>query len=288
MFLDEFGKVYKDKDLYEYNTYKVHSIANYLIEVDNVVKLTKLIAFLNEKGYKYFVIGNGSNIILPSKYDGIVIKLSFYDIKYEKDIITVGASYMLNKLAMESVNNGFTGLEWACGIPGTVGGSLYGNAGAYLDEIANYVEEAEVLENNRIKILKKNDIFFEYRSSSLQKRDLIILSVKLKLKKGSKEESLSLVNDRYQRRIASQPLNYPSAGSVFRNPEGMYAGKIIEDLGLKGKTIGGAMISDKHANFIVNTGNATGEDIYALIRFIKDKVKEEAGIDLILEQKIVN
>ena len=288
MFLDEFGKVYKDKDLYEYNTYKVHSIANYLIEVDNVVKLTKLIAFLNEKGYKYFVIGNGSNIILPSKYDGIVIKLSFYEIKYEKDIITVGASYMLNKLAMESINNGLTGLEWACGIPGTVGGSLYGNAGAYLDEIANYVEEAEVLENNRIKILKKNDIFFEYRSSSLQKRDLIILSVKLKLKKGSSEESLSLVNDRFQRRMATQPLDYPSAGSVFRNPEGMYAGKIIEDLGLKGKIIGGAMVSDKHANFIVNTGNATGEDIYALIRFIKDKVKEEAGIDLILEQKIVN
>ena len=287
MSLEEFGKVYENKDLYEYNTYRVHSICNYLIIVDNVVKLTNLILYLNNEKIKYFVIGNGSNIILPSKYEGVVIKLNFNDIEFISDKVIVGASYMLNRLAIESIDKGLSGLEWASGIPGTIGGSIYGNAGAYKDEIANYIEEIEVLENNHIKILKRNDIFFEYRSSSLQKRDLIILKATLKLNKGNKEESLALIKDRLERRINTQPLDYPSAGSVFRNPEGLFAGKLIEDLNLKGKKIGGAEVSDKHANFIINNGNATGEDIVNLIELIKLEVKKEYNIDLILEQKII-
>ncbi len=288
MSLDEFGEVTVNIDLYEYNTYKVHSIAKYLIIVDNIVKLTKLINYLNAENLKYFVIGNGSNIILPSFYDGVVIKLNINDLEIKNDKVIVGASYMINRLSMDSINHNLSGLEWASGIPGTIGGSIYGNAGAYNDSISNYVEEIEVLENNHIKILKKNDIFFEYRSSSLQKRNLIILKATLKLKKGNKDESLALVNDRLQRRINTQPLDYPSAGSVFRNPDGFYAGKLIEDLNLKGTTIGGAKISEKHANFIINTGSATGENIIELINLIRTKVKEKYQIDLILEQKIIN
>ena len=288
MSLEEFGKVYEKKDLYEYNTYRVHSICNYLVIVDNVVKLTNLILYLNKENIKYLIIGNGSNIILPSVYDGVVIKLSLNDIEFKGDKVIVGSSYMINKLAMECINNGLSGLEWASGIPGTIGGSIYGNAGAYKDKIANYIEEIEVLENNHIKILKKNDIFFEYRSSSLQKRDLIILKATLKLNKGDINESLALVKDRLERRIATQPLDFPSAGSVFRNPEGLFAGKLIEDLNLKGTKIGGAEISEKHANFIINVDNATGEDIVKLINHIQSKVKEEYNIDLILEQKIIN
>lgn len=288
MSLDEFGEVTVNIDLCEYNTYKVHSIAKYLIIVDNIVKLTKLINYLNAENLKYFVIGNGSNIIMPSFYDGVVIKLNINDLEIKNDKVIVGASYMINRLSMDTINHNLSGLEWASGIPGTIGGSIYGNAGAYNDSISNYVEEIEVLENNHIKILKKNDIFFEYRSSSLQKRNLIILKATLKLKKGNKAESLALVNDRLQRRINTQPLNYPSAGSVFRNPDGFYAGKLIEDLNLKGTTIGGAKISEKHANFIINTGSATGENIIELINLIKTKVKEKYQIDLILEQKIIN
>ena len=288
MIFEEYGIVYPNKDLYEYNTYKVHSICNYLIIVNNVVKLTNLIKYLTSNNIKYFVIGNGSNIILPNIYDGIVIKLDMKDLEIIDNKVIVGASYMINKLAMETINHNLAGLEWASGIPGTIGGSIYGNAGAYKDEIANYIEEIEVLENNCIKILKKNDIFFEYRSSSLQKRDLIILKATLKLNKGNKEESLALVKDRFERRIASQPLDYASAGSVFRNPENLYAGKLIEDLGLKGLNINDAEISSKHANFIINKGNATGKDIIKLINLIKEKVKEEYNIDLILEQKIIN
>ncbi len=288
MSLDNFGIVYKNKDLYDYNTYKVHSIVNYLIIVSNVVKLTNLIDYLNKNNIKYFVIGNGSNIILTSVYDGVVIKLDMNELEINNNEVTVGASYMLNRLAMDTIEHNLSGLEWASGIPGSVGGSAYGNAGAYNDAIGNYIEEIEVLENNHIKVLKKNDIFFEYRSSSLQKRDLIILKLTLKLKKGSKQESLALVKDRLERRLASQPLEYPSAGSVFRNPEGLYAGKLIEDLGFKGKSIGGAEISSKHANFIINKGNATGEDIKELIQLIIKEVKNKYNIDLVLEQKIID
>lgn len=285
---DEYGKVYENFDLINNNTYKVHSICDYFIEVDDIIKLTKLINFLKKENIKYLIIGNGSNIILPSKYDGVVIKLSFYELEIDGEYVTVGSSYMINKLAMETVNHNLTGLEWASGIPGTIGASIYGNAGAYKDEISNYLEEIEVLENDKVKILKKNDIFFTYRESSLQKKELIILKAKLKLQKGNKEESLALIKDRLERRETSQPLNYPSAGSVFRNPEGLFAGKLIEDLNLKGKTIGGAQISEKHANFIINIGNATGEDIINLIKLVITEVKKEYNIDLILEQKIIN
>ena len=288
MSLEEYGKVTEKYDLINNNTYKVHSICNYFIEVDDVVKLTKLINYLNKEGLKYLIIGNGSNIILPSTYDGIVIKLSFYDLEIDNEYVTVGSSYMINKLAMETVNHNLTGLEWASGIPGTIGASIYGNAGAYKDEISNYIEEIEVLENNKVKILKKNDIFFDYRETSLQKKNIIILKAKLKLNKGNKEESLAIIKDRLERREASQPLDFPSAGSVFRNPEGLFAGKLIEDLGLKGKSIGGAMVSEKHANFIINTGNATGEDVINLIKLIITEVKKEYNVDLVLEQKIIN
>lgn len=287
MTFKEFGEVFENYDLVNNNTYKVHSICNYYIIVDDVIKLTNLINYLNNQNIKYFVIGNGSNIILPSIYDGVVIKLKFNSIEYLDNKVIVGSSYMLNKLAYETINNGLSGLEWASGIPGTIGASIYGNAGAYKDEISNYVEEIEVLENNKIKIIKKSDITFSYRNTSLRKRNLIILKATLILKQGNKEESLNLVKERLERRSATQPLDYPSAGSVFRNPEGLFAGKLIEDLNLKGKMVGDAKISEKHANFIINNGNATGEDIQKLIGLIMNEIKKEYQIDLILEQEII-
>lgn len=288
MELEKYGEVFKDYDLINNNTYKVHSICEYFIIVNDVIKLTNLISYLNSNNIKYFVIGNGSNIILPSHYDGVVIKLKFNELEIKGNKVIVGSSYMINKLAMDTINSGLTGLEWASGIPGTIGGSVVGNAGAYKDEISNYIEEIEVLENNKVKILKKSDILFEYRYTSLKRRDLIILKVVLKLKKGSKEESLAIVKDRLERRMATQPLDYPSAGSVFRNPEGDFAGRLIEEIGFKGKGIGGALVSNKHANFIVNNGGATGEDIVKLINLIHDEVLKKYKIDLFIEQQIIN
>ena len=237
---------------------------------------------------KYFILGNGSNIILPDHYKGVVIKPEFNELTIDKNKIISGSSNLLINLSKEAINHNLTGLEWASGIPGSLGASIIGNAGAYKDEISNYITELEVLENNKVKLLKKNDLSFSYRCSNLKTRDIIILKATLTLKPGTKEESINLVKERLEKRLATQPLEYPSAGSVFRNPEGLFAGKLIEDLGLKGYKIGGAQISTKHANFIINIGNATSKDIKSLIKHITKEVKKHYNIDLILEQQIIN
>lgn len=236
---------------------------------------------------KYFIIGNGSNIILPSIYDGIVIKLDFNDIEFNRNKVIIPANYLLSKLVNVTIEHGLSGLEWASGIPGTIGGAVITNAGAYNDEICNYIEELEVIENNKIRIIKRNEIDFAYRFCSLKYRDLIILKVTLNLKKGNRKKSLEVIKEYLMKRRSTQPLDKPSAGSVFRNPEGLAAGKLIDDLNLKGYKIGDAEISKKHANFIINTKTATGEDIVKLINFIKKRVEEEYHIDLVLEQQII-
>lgn len=286
--MNNYGVVIENANLKDYNTYKINSKCKFLIIVNDIVKLTNLIKYLEDNNDKYFIIGNGSNIILPEFYDGIIIKLDFGDITINKNIVTIGASYLINKLAIITANNNLSGLEFASGIPGTIGASVINNAGAYNDEIMNYVDSIEVLENNKIKIIKKEDIEYSNRHTSLKKRKLVIIKVILKLKVGDKNNSLAVIKERMERRIKSQPLEYPSAGSVFRNPEGDYAARLIESLNLKGYQIGGAKISEKHANFIVNNNNATGKDIIKLINYVHQKVLETYNIDLILEQEIIN
>lgn len=274
-----------------YNTYKLDSKAKYLVNINNTDELINLIKVLKEENVKYFVLGASSNVILPKYYDGVVIKLSGFDkCTIEDNKVYVEANYMINKLAMETAKNGYSGLEWASGIPGSIGGCIYNNAGAYKGEIIDVIKDITVLdqETYEVKTLQKEEANFEYRDSIFKhNKNLIILSTNLELTESNKDELLEIIKDRTEKRMASQPLDMPSCGSVFRNPEGLVAGKLIDDLGLKGYKIGGAQISEKHANFIVNAGNATYEDIVSLIEFIKDKVKENYNIDLILEQEII-
>ena len=289
--LAKFGKVKEDVDLRNYNTYKVSTTSKYLVDVKSEESLINLIKYLKENKIKYLILGNGSNVVLPNKpFDGVIIKLNGLNtIDIDDDEVYVGAGVMLPKLVSETVNNCLCGLEWAAGIPGTVGGAVVGNAGAYLSDIFTFIDEVKVLENGEIKIIKKSDIKYSYRYSSFKdNKDIIILGVKLKLNKGSKDESEVLMKKRLERRIESQPLEYPSAGSVFRNPEGNFAGKLIEDCGLKGKRIGGAMVSEKHANFIINYDNATPKDIRDLIKFVHDTVLKETKIDLVIEQELID
>ena len=180
-------------------------------------------------------------------------------------------------------------MEFATGIPGTVGGAIFNNAGAYKSDMGYIVESIMVLTPNlEIKKMYNKELKFHYRTSFLKENPgYICLSANIVLKHGKKEEILNVIEDRKQRRFMTQPLEYPSAGSVFRNPEGNYAGKLIEDIGYKGKRLGGAKVSEKHANFIINENNATGKDIVKLIDEIKTKVNEQYNIDLILEQEIV-
>ena len=281
-----------NESLKDHTTYKVGGTCKYFITPKDLEELINLIKYLRKNNMKYMILGNGSNSIFSSKeYDGVIINLSnLNSMKIEGDKIDVEAGYQLIKLSMDALNNGLSGLEFAAGIPGNIGGAIFMNAGAYKSDMSNLVETVTFLDENlELKTLPKEELDFSYRKSLFQKNNYIIISTVLKLTPGDKDEIKALMDKRKQRRIDSQPLEYPSAGSVFRNPsEDIFAGKLIEDLGLKGYTIGGAQISEKHANFIINIGNATGEDIKALIDLVKSKVKEEYNIDLHVEQRFIN
>ena len=290
---ESIGKIEKEVFMSKYTTYKVGGLATAIIYPKTVEKLVTLIKLLRKYKIKYKVIGNGSNLLFSDKkYDGIIIKLNSLDnIEISDTKITVGAGYQLIKLSLLTAKRGLTGLEFASGIPGTVGGAVFMNAGAYKSDMGYVVRNVKVLTpDNEIINLTNKEMNFHYRSSLLQKYPgYICLEVTLRLKHGKKEEIDKLIKDRRKRRMETQPLEFPSAGSVFRNPSPEEpAGKIIEELGLKGLTKGGAEISGKHANFVVNTGGASAADIKYLIDYAKKTVKENKNIDLKVEQEFVN
>lgn len=292
-FIDTSGiECYEDVSLKKYNTYKIDAKAKYLVFPKDSVELISLISYLKSNKCKFLVLGNGSNVIFNFEYyDGVIIRLDrFNSISINDNVIEVGAGYSLIKLANEVALLGLSGLEFASGIPGCVGASIAMNAGAYNHSLAEVVESVMVLTpDNEIITMTNKELEFNYRESFLKhNKDYIIISCKIILSHGNKDEILELISNRRIRRMESQPLNYPSAGSVFRNPEGNYAGKLIEDCGFKGYKLGGAMVSLKHANFIINYDGATGRDIVLLINKIKNSVKEKYGIDLILEQIIID
>ena len=287
------GKIETNVSLKKCTTYRVGGNAKFIAYPKDVNSLVKLIKYLKNKNIKYKILGNGSNLLFSDKeYDGVLIKLTeFNELEFiGKTKLRVGAGYSLIKLSLVTAKKGLTGLEFAAGIPGTVGGSVFMNAGAYKSDMGYVVESVKVLTpDEKIISLENKEMDFHYRTSFLKRHpNYICLEVVIKLHKGKKEAIEALIKDRRERRLASQPLEYPSAGSVFRNPEDNFAGKLIEDSGLKGEKHGGAMISSKHANFVVNYKNAKAEDIKYLIELAHDKVKENYNIDLKIEQEFVN
>lgn len=288
------GKVEKDVPLSKYTTYKVGGRAKIMVypkNVDNLVRLMKIIKTYN---LKYKILGNGSNLLFSdNEFDGVIIRLNELDEVefFGNNKIRVGAGFSLMKLSMLAAKRGLAGLEFASGIPGTIGGAVFMNAGAYKSDMGYIVTEVKVLTPDfKIITLENKEMDFHYRSSYLQRhRDYICLEAVIKLEKGDKNALDEVIKERRERRMESQPLEYPSAGSVFRNPEGMFAGKLIEDLGLKGKTIGGAKVSEKHANFIINYNKkAKSSDIKNLIELVHQKVLEEYDVDMKIEQEFVN
>lgn len=287
--LDKVCKVKTDIDLKNYNTLKLQSSALGMINPKNIRELAKALEILKKHKTKHFIIGNGSNIILPRFFNGIVIKLDKLN-KYEihEGSVYAESGVMINKLAMDLVDKGYSGLDFATGIPGTVGGCIYGNAGCYKSSISDVLIDATIYNGKDIITFTNKDFMFDYRYSVLKNhKDYIILSANFKIEKSDVEELKSLVVERTKKRVETQDLKNPSNGSMFKNPEGFAAGKLIDDLGLKGYSINDASISTKHANFIINKGNATQEDILELVDFIKDKVKKEYNIDLKMEQEII-
>ena len=286
------GKVVDCPKMKDYTTYKVGGECIAIVYPTNVENLIKLLKHLKENEIKYKVIGNGSNLIFSDeRYDGVIINLKEFDkLEINDTIVKVGAGYSLVKLSIKTAKLGLAGLEFASGIPGTVGGAVFMNAGAYKSDMGYIVSEVSVLTPDlEVKTLYNKDLDFHYRTSFLQKNpDYICLEAKLVLRSGNSNILMDIISERKQRRLMTQPLEYPSAGSVFRNPENDFAGRLIEELGYKGKNIGGAYVSDKHANFIINKDHATASDIINLITEIKEKVKEKYNIDLIVEQEIVD
>ena len=284
------GEVQTNVDLKTLTTYKLDGRVSCVVSPDDVNGLIKLLKYLRENNIKHKIIGNGSNLIFSKNYDGVLIKLdSFQNLEIVNNRITVGAGYPLMKLALRVSRMGLSGLEFATGIPGSIGGAVFMNAGAYKSDMGYVVSSVKVLNPDlEIEILDNREMDFHYRTSFLQNHpDYICLEATIFLKNGNASEIIEVINDRKQRRLESQPLEYPSAGSVFRNPEGDFAGRLIESIGYKGKKIGDAMVSLKHANFIINTGHASGDDVKTLIKEIKDKVKQEYDIELKVEQEFV-
>jgi len=286
------GDIKVSPSLSRYTTYKVGGTASLIVYPKDVDSLIDLMQIINEYDVKYFVLGNGSNVLFSdSVYDGIIIKLDKFDsIDFYDNKVMVGAGYSLIKLSMECAKRGLAGLEFASGIPGTVGGAVFMNAGAYNSDMKSVIKDVTVLTPDlKVITLNNREMKFNYRESFLQHhKGYICLGATFKLGYGERSVLEEIIKERKLARKRTQPLEYPSAGSVFRNPPGLYSGKLIEDLGLKGYQVGGAMISPKHANFIINTGGAKASDIKEIIDYVKREAKEKYNMNLRVEQRLIN
>ena len=275
-------KIINKAKIREYTTYKLDGEIKKIYIPEDVLELKDLILKLRKDKIKYKIIGNGSNMIISSKYDGVLIKLSKFDkLDIKDNIVKVGSGYSLSKLVLKCAKRNLSGLEFAYGIPATIGGAIYQNVGAYGYSIDDFIKYVTLLDGNEIKTLSKDELNFGYRDSIFKHKNLICLEATFELKYSN---DVSYKKYMEERRL-KQPLEYPSAGSVFLNPIGYSAGKLIEEAGLKGFRVNDAMVSYKHANFIVNVGRARAEDVIKLIRIIQDKVQADTGIYLETEQE---
>lgn len=284
--------VWRNEPMSKHTSFKIGGDADIFITVNSISDLAKVIEVLNNFNVPFFVIGNGSNLLISDKgIRGAVIKLGgeFSNIKLVDDnTIECGAGVLISKLCSFSCQNSLSGLEFAYGIPGTAGGAVFMNAGAYGSEMKDVMLSAKSLTfSGEIINRSAEEMELSYRKSIYRQVDEIILSAKLELKKGDKLHIKEKMNEFIARRKEKQPLEYPNAGSVFKRPVGNFAGTLIQTCGLKGKKIGGAMVSEKHSGFIINTGNATCEDVVNLIDQIKATVFEKSNIALECEVEIV-
>lgn len=272
-----------------HTTFKIGGPAQYYVTPESVTQIQEVVSLCKDKNIPLHVIGNGSNILVGDDgVDGVVLALfnTFSDYEIKDNVITAQAGMSLIKLAVIALREGLTGLEFASGIPGSVGGAVYMNAGAYDGQMKDVVTSVTVLdEAGNIRILGRDELDMGYRTSAVAKHNMIVLQVIIELKAGNKEQIKDRMNQLSELRKQKQPLEYPSAGSTFKRPEGYFAGKLIADAGLKGYSIGGAAVSEKHAGFVVNMGGATAKDVVELTDYIKKRIIEQFGVTLELEIK---
>ena len=281
-----------DEPLKNHTTFQIGGKCIALIEPKKVEDIVEAIKICRENNLKFFVIGNGSNLLVPDDgYNGVIIKIKseFSNIQVEGECLIAHSGAKLSEVYTVAYENSLTGFEFASGIPGTIGGAIFMNAGAYGGEMKDIVESVEVLDfdNYEVKELKNEELDFSYRKSIIQRKNYIVLTIKLKLKKGNKEEIKAVYEDLREKRNSKQPLNFGSAGSTFKRPEGHFASKLIEDAGLKGYHINDAWVSEKHSGFVVNKGNASYKEVMELIEYVQKVVFEKFEVKLETEVRIL-
>lgn len=267
-----------------YTTFRIGGPADCLVQIENKEQLIRVQKYLMQVEMPFFILGNGSNLLVSDKgYRGIVLQIGpkMSRIEVDGNVITAQAGALMSQVARTALEHGLTGLEFASGIPGTIGGGVVMNAGAYDGEMSGVVTQVNVVNSAGECMELENDTMeFGYRTSIIKNNPFTVTEVILKLEKGDREQIKAKMEDLAARRREKQPLEYPSAGSTFKRPKGYFAGKLIMDAGLRGFRVGGAKVSEKHCGFVVNTGNAAAEDVRDLISEVQERVKEKFNVDL--------
>lgn len=279
-----------DSLMKNHTSFKIGGPVDILVNPESFEEVVEVVKLCKKDGVPCYIIGNGTNLLVKDGgIRGVVVKLSKLDkIKLQGTKIIAESGALLKDVSDFALENSLTGFEFACGIPGSIGGAVTMNAGAYNGEISYVIESAKIIDSDgNIKVLSKEELELGYRISSILKYGYTVLEVTFNLEKGEYSKIKERIDDLSARRTEKQPLEYASAGSTFKRPEGYFAAKLIEDTGLKGISIGDAQVSEKHSGFIINKGNATAQDILDLIKIVQTKVKEKFGVELSTEVRII-
>lgn len=279
-------------DMREYTSFKAGGHAAEMVIVDTVEELQEVLREIHREEKKWLMLGNGSNTLISDKgFDGLVVKLgnSFADVTVMEDCLICGTAALMSVVAKIALREELSGFEPLSGIPGSLGGAVFMNAGAYGGEMKDIVESATLVsrDGETVRTVKGEDMDFGYRHSILEETGEVAVSVKLKLKKGNRDEISAQMQELMKRRNEKQPVQYPSAGSFFKRPPGYFAGKLVQDAGLKGLTVGGAQVSELHSGFVINIGGATATDIIDLMHLVQNTVYDKFGVKLEPEVRII-
>ena len=278
-----------DEPMSRHTTFRVGGPADFFVTPKAKEEVRDVIRICKEAGMPYYIIGNGSNLLVSDAgYRGVIVQIykEMNEVKVEGDLVKAQAGALLSGIAAKALGAELSGFEFASGIPGTIGGACVMNAGAYGGEMKDVLEFVTVLTGEgKIIELGRNELELGYRTSVIAKKGYIVLGAVLKLERGDGENIKTYMDELKEKRVTKQPLEYPSAGSTFKRPEGYFAGKLIEDAGLRGFQVGGAQVSEKHCGFVINRDHATAADIMELMRQVQIRVKENSGVDLEPEVK---
>ena len=292
-FEDVIGKdrVLVEEPMKKHTTFRLGGAADYFLSPEKAEQVAELIHICREENISYFILGNGSNLLVSDRgYRGTVIQIfkNMNDIRVEGTKLYVQAGALLSAIARKALDAGLTGMEFASGIPGTVGGAAVMNAGAYGGEMKDIIKSVTVLtKEGEMKVLDASELQFGYRTSVIKENGYVVLEAVIQLCPGYKETIQKRMEELKEQRVTKQPLEYASAGSTFKRPEGYFAGKLIQDAGLRGYQVGGAQVSEKHCGFVINTGDAVAEDVWNLIHDVQEKVYDKFQVKLEPEVKFL-